>query len=139
MSPEDLLLRRVPLLETLGIEPIRADGGEARIRLVVDGRHLRTLGMLHGGVTAALLDTALGYAVMSLAPGGVHAVTAQLNVNFTRPVGEGEAIEACGRVLHKGARTAVASGEVRSAVGDLIAVATGTFHFLPALPGQAAG
>ena len=132
-----VLSRRVPLLETLGIQAISACSGEATIRLVVDDRHLRTLGIVHGGVTATILDTALGYAVTSVAPEGFHAVTSQLNVNFTRPAQAGERLEAVGRVLHRGVRTAVASGEVRSAGGDLVALATGTFHFL-ALPNERA-
>jgi uncharacterized protein (TIGR00369 family) len=132
-GPDGPLSRRVPLLETLGIEPLAAAGGESHIRLVVDDRHLRTLGMLHGGVTATLLDTALGYAVMSIAPEGYHAVTAQLNVHFTRPARQGETLDATGRVQHRGARTAVAGGEVRASNGDLVALATGTFHYV--LPG----
>ncbi|MBA3316377.1 MAG: PaaI family thioesterase [Planctomycetaceae bacterium] len=125
-----MLHRQVPLLDTLGIEPIEAHKGVARLRMTVDERHLRTLGMLHGGVTATLLDTALGYAVTSLAAEGFHAVTAQLNVNFTRPVSRGEVLEATGLVLHSGSQTAVASGEVRNADGKLIATATGTFLYL---------
>jgi uncharacterized protein (TIGR00369 family) len=122
--------RHVPLLETLAIEALAAADGTSRLRVIVDERHLRTLGMLHGGVTAALLDTALGYAVMSVAPEGYHAVTAQLNVHFTRPARQDEALEATGRVHHRGARTAVAAGEVRAANGDLVALATGTFHYV---------
>ena len=63
-------------------------------------------------------------------PDGFHAVTAQLNVNFTRPVSRGEVLEATGRVLHAGSQTAVASGEVRNGNGKLVATATGTFLFL---------
>ena len=127
---DELLRGSVPLLDTLGIEPADAGNGEARVRLVVGEKHLRTLGILHGGVTATLLDTALGYAVMSVAPERHHAVTAQLNINFTRAVANGEALEATGRVLHRGSRTAVASGEARNASGDLVATATGTFLYL---------
>lgn len=126
-----VLSRSIPLLQTLGIEPVAAEKGEARIRLVVDQKHLRTLGILHGGVSATLLDTALGYAVMSLAPQDHHAVTAQLNINFTRPVFDGETIEAVGRVVHRGSRSAVATGELRTAKGELAATASGTFFYLP--------
>ncbi len=124
---DSALNRQIPLLDTLAIEIVEAGQGQSTLRMTVDERHLRTLGMLHGGVTATLLDTALGYAVMSLAAEGFHAVTAQLNVNFTRPVSMGEALEATGRVLHSGSQTAVASGEVRNADGKLVATATGTF------------
>lgn len=121
----------VPLLATLEIQPIAAADGESLLRMQVSERHLRSLGILHGGATATLLDTALGYAVMSLASEGEHAVTAQLNVNFIRPAGEGDLLEATGRVVHRGRQTAVASGEVRTADRSLIATATGTFMFIP--------
>ena len=130
MSEDSVLNRQVPLLETLAIEASEAAEGTSRLRLQIDERHLRTLNMLHGGVTATLLDTALGYAVMSLAAKGFHAVTAQLNVNFTRPAMKGDRLEATGRVLHAGNLTAVASGEVRNAGGQLVATATGTFLYL---------
>lgn len=125
-----VLNRRVPLLDTLAIEVVSAAEGTSHLRMTVDERHLRTLDMLHGGVTATLLDTALGYAVMSLAADGFHAVTVQLNVNFTRPAAKGGLLEAVGRVLHAGSTTAVASGEVRNTDGELIATATGTFLYL---------
>ncbi len=127
---DSTLHRQVPLLDTLAIEPLEAAEGVARMQMTVNERHLRMLGLFHGGVTAALLDTALGYAVMSLAAEGFHAVTVQLNVNFTRPVARGESLEAVGRVLHSGSQTAVASGEVRNADGKLVATATGTFLYL---------
>lgn len=133
-----VLMRSVPLLKALGIEPVAAEAGESRIRLSVGEKHLRTLGMLHGGVTATLLDTALGYAVMSLAAEGYHAVTVQLNVNYTRPAAVGETLEAVGRVLHHGNLTAVATGEVRNETGELIATASGTFLYCRTPPAPAA-
>jgi uncharacterized protein (TIGR00369 family) len=130
MSDNPVLTRQVPLLDTLSIDALEASEGKSRLRVQIADRHLRTLNMLHGGVTATLLDTALGYAVMSLAAEGFHAVTVQLNVNFTRPAMKGDKLEAVGRVLHAGTQTAVASGEVTNADGQLIATATGTFLYL---------
>lgn len=131
MANDPLGRESIPLLDTLQIEPIAAANGESQFRMVVSERHLRTLGLLHGGATATLLDTALGYAVMSLASESQHAVTAQLNVNFIRAASRGDTLEATGRVVHRGKQTAVATGEVRTAEGALIATATGTFLFLP--------
>lgn len=121
----------VPLLATLEIQPIAAAGGESKLKMRVSEKHLRSLGILHGGATATLLDTALGYAVMSVVSEGQHAVTAQLNVNFIRPASEGDLLEATGHVVHRGRQTAVANGEVRTAGGALVATATGTFLFVP--------
>ena len=55
--------------------------------------------MVHGGVLAAMLDTAMGCAVHSLLPAAVGYVTGEMNMRFLRP--------ACAR-----RRTLVCTGEV---------------------------
>ena len=52
--------RRVPFHETLGIRPLEMGGGRGLLELVVGEGHLRTFGILHGGVFATLLDAAMG-------------------------------------------------------------------------------
>ena len=59
-STDEAVGRHVPLLELLEIQPVETGEGKAVFEMVVDDRHLRTLGILHGGVTATLLDTAMG-------------------------------------------------------------------------------
>lgn len=125
------LQREVPFLEHLDIRPISAGDGKAAFEMEVAEIHLRTLGMVHGGVTASLLDTAVGFAAITVAPPGHHVVTVQLNMNFTRPLQAGETLRATAQVLHAGKRTAVVQAEVRTAAGELAAIATATMMFLP--------
>ncbi len=125
------LLRPGPFLKGLGIEPVAADRGRTTWRLVVSEPHLRSHGILHGGMAAALLDAALGTAVSTLCRADQNAVTAQLNVNFVRPAWLGETLLATGEVVHHGRQTAVARGELRTAAGVLVATASGTFLFVP--------
>jgi len=125
------LQREVPFLEHLDIRPLSAGGGKAAFEMEVGDVHLRTLGMVHGGVTASLLDTAVGFAAITVAPPGHHVVTVQLNMNFTRPLQAGETLRATAEVLHAGKRTAVVQAEVRTAAGELAAVATATMMYLP--------
>lgn len=123
--------RRAPFHALLGLRTLEAGGGRGRLELVVKEHHLRTLGILHGGVFAALLDAVMGMAASTSARGGDDVVTVQLNVNFLRPAALGEALVAAAEVLHAGRRTAVARGEVRTASGELAALGSGTFMFLP--------
>lgn len=123
--------RHVPLLETLSIVEEHAAPRTSRFRMTIDRRHSRTLGLLHGGVTATLLDTAMGRAAGSCAPAAHHVVTVQMGVNFIRPAWEGETLIASGTVQHAGSKTAVVSGEIRTTDGMLVAVGSGTFMFLP--------
>jgi uncharacterized protein (TIGR00369 family) len=123
--------RRVPFLEHLKIEPVAAGGGKSAFEVTVEEFHLRTFGILHGGVTAALLDTAVGFAAVTVAPPDHHVVTVQLNANFVRMVTAGEKLITTGEVQHAGKMTAVVRGEVRTAAGDLAATGTATMIYLP--------
>jgi len=123
--------RRVPFLEHLNIRPVSAENGRAEFEITIEEIHLRTLGILHGGVTASLLDTVVGFAAVTVAPPQHHVVTAQLNMNFVRTVGAGEQLIAVGEVQHAGQRTAVASGNVQTTDGQLVALATATMMYLP--------
>jgi uncharacterized protein (TIGR00369 family) len=122
--------QRGSLLELLGIRLQQLGAGRGRLEMAVAARHLRTLGILHGGVTATLLDTAMGMASGTTAPPDHYVVTIQLNVNFIRPAWEGELLTATGEVLHAGRQTAVARGELRTADGVLVATGSGTFLYL---------
>ena len=125
------MARHVPLLELLEIRPVQASQGKATFEMLVDEKHLRTLGLMHGGVTTTLLDTAMGFAAVTTAPQGYYVVTVQLNANFIRPAWESEKLIATGEVQHSGNQTAVARGEIRTSENVLVASGTGTFLFIP--------
>jgi uncharacterized protein (TIGR00369 family) len=129
--PDALNKGEFPFLDLLDVEIGELLHGRAEISLTVSRKHLRSLGIVHGGVTAALLDTALGVAGASHAPAGHHAVTMQLNINYTKVATEGDRLIATGESVHSGSRTAVCRGEVRNDNGDLLATATSTIMFLP--------
>lgn len=121
---------RVPFLEHLRAQPITLEPGRARLELVIEQQHLRNLGIMHGGVLAAVLDTVMGMAASTRAAQGQFVVTVQLNVNFVRPAWLGETLVGTGIVQHAGKQTAVARGEVHTAEGALVGTGSGTFMFL---------
>lgn len=85
------------------------------------------LGTVHGGIAAALLDSALGSAVHTTLPARVGYTTLELKVNYIRAVGtDGEKLTAEGTVIHAGRRTATAEGKVVDSRGRLVAHATTT-------------
>ncbi|MFN0196194.1 MAG: PaaI family thioesterase [Planctomycetaceae bacterium] len=131
-SEQSILIRRqVPLLDHLCIRPVKSGNGQAEFEITVDDPHLRSLGILHGGVVATLLDTAMGVSANSVAPADHHVVTIQLGVNFIRTAEKGDSLIATGEVLHKGRKTIVTRGEVRNAGNELVALGTATFMVLP--------
>jgi uncharacterized protein (TIGR00369 family) len=83
------------------------------------------LGLVHGGMVCALLDSAAGCAVHTLLPAGAGYSSIEIKVSFLAPVrsGGGE-IEARGRALRVGGRVAFAEAHATSADGWLVAHAT---------------
>lgn len=88
-----------------------------------------SLGIVHGGMTATVLDTAMGTLANLLAPEGVGAVTSQLNIHFVLPI-KGEKMTAAARILHHGRKTMVVEGTVLSESGKRLAHATGSFYLI---------
>ena len=123
--------RDVPYLDLLQIRPMSASDGNAVFEMIVDDSHLRTMGLLHGGAAASLLDTAMGFAAVTKSPAEHHVVTVQLSVNFIKPAWKAERLTATADVTHAGGKTAVVHGRIVNDDGNLIATATGTFMYLP--------
>src|SRR5574337_832615 len=103
-----------------------AERGRAVLRLEVRQRHKQIHGMVHGGVLAALADTAAAIAAYSVIPRGRHIVTVEMKINYLEPVHEGK-ILAEGRVLRRGRNFVVAECEIRNEKGSLAAKALLTF------------
>ncbi len=116
-----------PAVRTLGIEPVEAEPGRVTFRLDLGEWHLNPFGIVHGGVLAALMDTAMGCAVHSLLPPAVGYVTGELNVRFLRPaLLTGGPLACTGEVVHQGKSTMVASARVTDADDRVIAIAGAT-------------
>ena len=116
-----------PAVRTLGIEPVEAEPGRVTFRLDLAEWHLNPFGIVHGGVLAALMDTAMGCAVHSLLPPAVGYVTGELNVRFLRPaLLTGGPLACTGEVVHQGKSTMVASARVIDAHDRVIAIAGAT-------------
>ena len=116
-----------PALRTLRIEPIDAAPGRVSFRLDPAEFHLNPFGLVHGGVLAAMLDTAMGCAVHSLLPAATGYVTGELNVRFLRPAMlTGGPLLCTGEVEHQGRTTMVTEARVVDEQDRVIAVAGAT-------------
>lgn len=89
--------------------------------------HYNPIGLVHGGLAATLLDSAMGCAVHSTLPAGAGYTTLEIKVNYLRPLRLERGEVTCeGVVIHRGTRTAMAEGRVTDAEGRLYAHATTT-------------
>ena len=116
-----------PMLRLLDIHGQEAQAGHAVFTVVPQEFHLNPMGMAHGGLACALLDTAMAVAVVSTLPRGVGYVTLEIKINFTKPMttDKGE-LRALGSALHIGSRTATAEGKILDAEGAMYAHGTTT-------------
>ena len=120
-----------PFHKWAGMELVSVGDGQAEVAIDLQEQHFNPQGIVHGGMIAAIADTAIGLALRSmLKPGFTHR-TAQLNVHFVSK-GEGTRIVGKGRSVHLGQRMGYGEAEVVDATGRLLARASATFIVLPA-------
>ena len=115
-----------PIAELLGFELVEVGRGRATFAVEPGEQHYNPIGVVHGGIAATLLDSAMGCAVQTTLEAGVGYTTLDLNVTFLRPmtVGTGKVLCEAG-VVHTGSRVATAEGRVFSArTGKLMATGT---------------
>lgn len=123
------LANEMPFYHHLGIELKKLERGRAEISLKV-GTHLtQQAGIAHGGVTGAMVDSAVGLALCTLLKPHTLITTIELNVNYISPAKPG-LLTASGRILKKGVRIAVGEAEVKDSHQALIAKGLVTYMIL---------
>jgi uncharacterized protein (TIGR00369 family) len=102
---------RQTIMETIGASLERVAPGEVDIRLPFRDDLTQQHGFLHAGVMTTVVDSACGYAALTLMPPGAAVLTAEFKVNLIAP-GRGECVVARGRVLKAGRTLTVCRGDV---------------------------
>jgi uncharacterized protein (TIGR00369 family) len=113
-----------------GFELEGAEPGRVVLRMRVDERHKQVHGVVHGGVLAALADTAGGMATYMAYPRGMRAATIEMKINYLEAV-EGGIVEADARVVRQGKNIAVVDCDVRDHDRRLVGKALMTFFVGP--------
>jgi uncharacterized protein (TIGR00369 family) len=106
-----------------------AELSEGRAVFVVEPAeyHYNPIGVVHGGVAATLLDSAMGCAVHSTLPAGASYTTLEIKVNFIRAMSSETGLVRCeANAIHTGGRTATAEGRIVDEQGKLYAHGTTT-------------
>jgi uncharacterized protein (TIGR00369 family) len=121
-----LRLKESHATEMMGFALDSVESGRAILRLDVRRRHKQLHGVVHGGILAAMADTAAAIASYSVLPKGSTLATVELSINYLEPVPRGR-VRAEARVLRVGRNFVVAECEIRIANGSLAAKALLTF------------
>lgn len=116
-----------PMVELMGFTLKTVEQGRIVFTVEPAEYHYNPLGVVHGGLAATLLDSAMGCAVQTLSSAGVSYTTLELKVNLVRALRAGMgAVSGEGTVLHFGRQTALAEARVIGPDGKLYAHATST-------------
>ena len=116
-----------PIANLMGFDIVEVGEGEVVFSVEPREFHYNPIGMVHGGLAATLLDSAMGCAVHSLLPEGRAYTTLELKVNFIRALrGDTGVVRAIGKVVHLGGKVATAEGRLVDSAGKLYAHATTT-------------
>jgi acyl-CoA thioesterase len=119
-----------PFIRFVGIQAPRLGQGYARFLLPFKPDLANSIGLLQGGVIAALADEAVAFALYSLVPQGETFNTVEMKINFLGAVKEGDVI-AEAHIAKRGRTISLGEFEVRQ--GDrLVAKGLCTYIHLTA-------
>jgi uncharacterized protein (TIGR00369 family) len=93
-------------------------------RFILGERYQGGGGFAHGGIIAVLLDEAMGKVCRFRE---VRAVTAELTVEYLKPVSVEQEIVVEGRETEQKGRNLFLAGEIRNAAGEILARGKGRF------------
>ena len=119
-------LNELPFAKLLGMQLTAIRPNEAVVEIAMRDDLRQPSGVLHGGVTATLIDTAMAFAVRTYLDDTEPTATIDLTVHYLRPLVEGKAV-CIARVVRPGKRIFTVSADVHDDKGKLIATGLSTY------------
>jgi uncharacterized protein (TIGR00369 family) len=122
-------LKKSGTAKQMGFTVVEAEPGRVLLKMLVKPHHKQIHGVVHGGVLAALADTAGG---MSTHTTGLHtprSATIEMKINYLEAVDKG-IVTAEARVIRRGRHIAVIDCDIRDE-NRLVAKALMTFFVGP--------
>lgn len=102
---------RQGVMKLIGAEMVALAPGHCEIRLPFRDDLTQQNGFFHAGVTATIVDSAGGYAGLTLMPAGTEVLSVEFKLNLLAPA-DGDYLVAEGQVLKSGRNLVIARGEV---------------------------
>ncbi len=102
---------RQGVMGLIGAELGALSPGHCEIRLPYRDDLTQQHGFFHAGVTSTIVDSAGGYAGLTLMPAGADVLTVEFKLNLLAPA-DGEILVAEGQVLKSGRNLVITRGEV---------------------------
>lgn len=108
---------RQRLMQTLGVQLTRVAAGECEMEMPFDAAFAQQHGFLHAGTLTSVVDSACGYAALSLMAPGAAVMSVEFKVNLLAPAA-GELLIARARVVRSGRTLTIVSGDGFMRSGD---------------------
>ena len=120
----------IPFVNHLGFTLEKFEGGESELGYTPLPEHLNSFAVTHGGACMTLLDVTMAVAARSVQK-DMGVVTIEMKTSFMRPApGDGSALVAKGRLMHRTATLAFTEATIYDAKGQACAHSTGTFKYV---------
>ena len=119
-------LQELPLARLIGMRLTGLKIDEAVIEIDMRDDLRQPSGVLHGGITATLIDTAMAFAVRTRMEPTAATATIDLSIHYLRPHTSGLAT-CMAKVVRAGKRIFTVSADVVNEEGKLIATALSTY------------
>lgn len=126
-------LRRSPFLRGVGVTLREVGERHAMMTVRVTRRHANSMGGVHGGLIATLVDS-VSFFPGPLLPSGRRCTTTNLQVSYLRAPRLGETLTARSELLHLGRRTASVVSRIEDEGGRLVAHGAATLLVLDETP-----
>ncbi|MBL8124485.1 MAG: PaaI family thioesterase [Pyrinomonadaceae bacterium] len=119
-------LDNLPFAKLIGMELADIRPNEATVTIDMRDDLKQPSGVMHGGVTATLIDTAMAFAVRTYLTDDEPTATIDLTVHYLRPHVTGKA-KCTAKVIRPGKRIFTVSADVVNEEGKLIATGISTY------------
>ena len=116
----------LPFVKLMGMRLADIRPNEAVIKIEIRDDLRQPSGVLHGGVTATIIDTAMAFAVRTHLEDDEYTATIDLTVHYIRPHTTGS-VTCTARVVRAGKRIFTVSADVENEEGKLIATGLSTY------------
>ncbi|HEY7678680.1 MAG TPA: PaaI family thioesterase [Candidatus Methylomirabilis sp.] len=128
---------RQGLMERIGARLTAVSPGAVEIELPFRADLTQQHGFVHAGIITSIVDSACGYAALSLLPAHAEVLTVEYKVNFVAPA-TGARFIGRGRVTKPGRTLTVCAGDVFAAADGGEKLVATMLATMMGLPGRAA-
>lgn len=106
--------------------------GDVINRITIAKKHLATPTTAHGGVVAALADSTLGVAALSVSQKNGNLVsTVEFKINYLKPAMLNDTIRGIANIRNVGKKLIFVEADFYNQEDELVATASGTFNQYP--------